>query len=58
MVLFFMHIPLVVNHTINATPPERLQQYKIMVNKVIFIGFSYGLDCPWIRSGLKLCMKI
>jgi len=27
MVLFFMHIPFVVNHTTNATPPERLQQY-------------------------------
>ena len=26
MVLFFTHIPSVVNHTINATPPERLQQ--------------------------------
>ena len=26
MVLFFTHIPFVVNHTINATPPERLQQ--------------------------------
>jgi len=26
MVLFFAHIPFVVNHTINATPPERLQQ--------------------------------
>ena len=26
MVLFFKHIPFVVNHTINATPPERLQQ--------------------------------
>ena len=25
-VLFFTHIPFVVNHTINATPPERLQQ--------------------------------
>jgi len=25
MVLFFAHIPFVVNHTINATPPERLQ---------------------------------
>jgi len=24
--LFFVHIPFVVNHTINATPPERLQQ--------------------------------
>ena len=27
MVLFFTHMPFVVNHTINATPPERLQQY-------------------------------
>ena len=27
MVLFFTHIPFVVNHTINATPPERLQQH-------------------------------
>ena len=27
MVLFFTHIPFVVNHTINATPPEGLQQY-------------------------------
>ena len=26
MVLFFTHNPFVVNHTINATPPERLQQ--------------------------------
>jgi len=27
MVLFFTHIPFVVNRTINATPPKRLQQY-------------------------------
>ena len=27
MVLFFTYIPFVVNHTINATPPERLQHY-------------------------------
>jgi len=26
MVLFFTHIPFVVNHTFNATPPERLHQ--------------------------------
>jgi len=26
MVLFFTHIPFVVNHTFNATLPERLQQ--------------------------------
>jgi len=29
--LFFAHIPFVVNHTINATPPERLQQYYRLV---------------------------
>jgi len=28
MVLFATHIPFVVNHTFNSTPPERLQQYK------------------------------
>ena len=29
--LFFAHIPFVVNHTINATPPERLQQKQDLV---------------------------
>ena len=29
IVLFFTHIPFVVNHTINAKPPERLQQYHV-----------------------------
>jgi len=29
-VLFFAHIPFVVNHTINATPPERLQQHPLL----------------------------
>jgi len=30
MLLFFTHIPFVVNHTINATPPERLQQHPLL----------------------------
>jgi len=30
IVLFFTHIPFVVNHTINATPPERLQQHPLL----------------------------
>ena len=30
VVIFFAHIPFVVNHTINTTPPERLQQYHIL----------------------------
>ena len=34
MVLFFTHIPFVVNHTINATPPERLQHFK--TSKCVF----------------------
>jgi len=29
MVLFFTHIPFVVNHTFNATPPERLQHHRL-----------------------------
>jgi len=28
VVLFFAHIPLVVNHTFKATPTERLQHYQ------------------------------
>jgi len=28
--LFCAHIPFVVNHTINATPPERLQHYRMI----------------------------
>jgi len=31
MVLFFTHILFVVNHTINATPPERLQQHPLLL---------------------------
>ena len=30
MALFFTHIPFVVNHTINATPPERLQEHPLL----------------------------
>ena len=30
MVLFFTHILFVVNHTINATPPQRLQQHPFL----------------------------
>jgi len=32
MVLFFKHIPFVVNHTINATPPERLQYSQVPID--------------------------
>ena len=30
IVFFFRHIPFVVNHTINATPTERLQQHPLL----------------------------
>ena len=30
MVLFFTHIPFMVNHTTNAAPPERLQQHPLL----------------------------
>jgi len=33
MVLFFTHIPFVVNHTIKATPPERLQHHFIRLQR-------------------------
>jgi len=43
MVLFFTHIPFVVNHTINATPPERLQQcYTFSGKQDIKYNFSNG----------------
>ena len=32
VLLFFAHIPFVVNHTINATPPQRLQQRQILIS--------------------------
>ena len=34
MVLFFTHIPFVVNHTINATPLERLQQSQLRRKRI------------------------
>ena len=33
ILLFFAHILFVVNHTINVTPPERLQQYQWLTSK-------------------------
>jgi len=39
MVLFFTHIPFAVNHTINATPPERLQHY-VLYSTLIGLGLK------------------
>jgi len=41
VVLFFTHIPFVVNHTINARPPERLQQFEPFL--YLFIGDGCGV---------------
>jgi len=41
MVLFFTHIPLVVNHTFNAIPPERLQhQHSLFVRLELQDNFT------------------
>ena len=44
MVLFFTHMPFVVNHTINATPPERLQhpQCFAVISRSIEQKYRFG----------------
>jgi len=49
-VLFFAHISFVVNHTFNATPTNRLQQY-YFANVVIDSQFLW-LDYDWSKSWL------
>jgi len=53
-VLFFAHIPFVVNHTINATPPERLQQYNPHgFNDKVTVLFELHQD-RWMNSHFLL----
>jgi len=40
MVLFFTHIPFVVNHTINATPSDRLQHNVLKTSRKIAASSS------------------
>jgi len=48
MVLFFTHIPFVVNHTFNAIPPERLQQYQPLLLLALAITQQlYLLNFAW-----------
>jgi len=54
-VLFFAHIPFVVNHTFNATPTERLQHYLLTTcpcfDNLEFDKFNAGgLQCHFITS--------
>jgi len=44
MVLFFTHIPFVVNHTINATPPEGLQQKLLSTTKAVLAVFHLNKE--------------
>jgi len=61
MVLFFTHIPFVVNHTINATPPERLQQcYEIWLmysakisSRINTYSKSYNKQLLWMASTVE-----
>ena len=41
MVLFFTHIPFVVNHMINAAPPERLQQHQKGLQACSFVQAAW-----------------
>jgi len=41
MVLFFTHIPFVVNHTFNSTPPERLQHNEHSHNRHRHLPLNY-----------------
>ena len=55
MVLFFTHISFMVNHTTNATPPERLQQYpkqKTFTNYHAQFPLHNKQLCPWEISSL------
>jgi len=47
VLLFFAHIPFVVKHTINATPPERLQQ---ALGQVIWAKMAKNLPHLWHHS--------
>ena len=57
MVLFFTHIPFVVNHTINATPPERLQQWwvRFAISTCNFFWFWNTVNkwLQWLCSQVK-----
>jgi len=48
LVLFFAHIPFVVNHTFNATPPERLQH-------CCMLGWKSCEQETSVKTRTKLC---
>jgi len=61
MVLFFKHIPFVVNETINATPPERLQHSQwlcLVIEKAYYIYIVLALRLPGVFVGYYLYLRI
>jgi len=55
MVLFFTHIPFVVNHTINAAPPERLQHFiPVSFKHNLIIIFRRIVKYQWIQETAHL----
>jgi len=59
MVLFFAHIPFVVNRAFNATPTERLRHYLRPKTKVFnfmkgVFGVKFGIKVCWMTSRLEL----
>jgi len=66
MVLFFAHIPFVVNRTINATPPERLQQHlvchcfsvRLSPSRLPFSFFSFFKTFQSSRLGVKFRVSV
>ena len=59
MVLIFTHIPFVVNHTINATPPERLQQYQHLYKTFCACYYQSALwrQCVLALYGFRVWFK-
>jgi len=63
--LFFAHIPFVVNHTINATPPKRLQQHPLLstTNRTDRMFFLWRLNLarpphPGHSTSLLMCLSL
>jgi len=46
-VLFFMHIPFILNHTFNAMPTERLQQHPLHFTQTATIKCFFCEGCTW-----------
>jgi len=62
MVLFFTHILFVVNHTINATPPQRLQQQEgnaTLWKRLLKPHCYVRLSNKWVHNILRvsLCLR-